>query len=95
VPRTSTSEVLSKAVGEEIAHARHVAGLTQVGLGQRMGTSGAYVAKVETGRANLTLGQLAVFANALGTGLEIHFPAIERETVKLRDPALLAQPRRA
>jgi hypothetical protein len=39
--------------------------------------TGPYVAKVEAGRANLTVGQLANFAMALGTGLEIVLPIPE------------------
>lgn len=78
--------MLSKAVGLEIAQARQSRGLTQAELGERLETSGAYVAKVETGRANLTLGQLAAFADALNAGLEVRLPLVERRRVKLRDP---------
>ena len=45
--------------------------------------------KVETGRANLTLGQLAAFADALNAGLDVQLPLIERQHVKLRDPHLM------
>jgi transcriptional regulator with XRE-family HTH domain len=76
---------VSKAVGEEIAKARRARGFTQTELGERLDTSGAYVAKVETGRANLTIGQLAAFADALNAGLVVQFPLIERRRVKLRD----------
>lgn len=86
MPRTASSSVVSKAVGEEIAKARRARGFTQTELGKRLDTSGAYVAKVETGRANLTIGQLAAFADALNTGLVVQMPLIERRRVKLRDP---------
>jgi transcriptional regulator with XRE-family HTH domain len=85
--------VVSKAVGEQIAAARRARGLTQAELGDRLGASGAYVAKVETGRANLTLGQLAAFADALNAGLDVRLPLIERRRVKLRDPRMTTQPR--
>jgi transcriptional regulator with XRE-family HTH domain len=85
VPRTATSSILSKAVGQEIAEARRARGLTQAELGARLDASGAYVAKVETGRANVTIGQLAAFADALGAGLEVRLPLFERRRVRLRD----------
>lgn len=85
--------MLSKAVGQEIKQARHARGLTQAEIGERLGASGAYVAKVETGRANLTLGQLAAFADALEAGLEIRLPLVERKRVQLRDPRLVDQKR--
>ncbi|HEV8686386.1 MAG TPA: helix-turn-helix transcriptional regulator [Gaiellaceae bacterium] len=85
--------MVSKAVGEQIAAARRARGLTQAELGDRLGASGAYVAKVETGRANLTLGQLAAFADALNAGLDVRLPLIERRRVKLRDPRMTTQPR--
>jgi transcriptional regulator with XRE-family HTH domain len=91
MPRTASSSVVSKAVGQEIAKARRARGLTQAELGERLDTSGAYVAKVETGRANLTLGQLAAFADALNAGLDVQLPLIERQRVKLRDPHLTLQ----
>lgn len=91
MPRTATSSVLSKAVGQEIAQTRRARGLTQSELGERLQTSGAYVAKVETGRANLTLGQLAAFADALSAGLDIRLPLVERRRVQLRDPRLVGQ----
>jgi transcriptional regulator with XRE-family HTH domain len=91
MPRTASSSVVSKAVGQEIAKARHARGLTQTELGERLDTSGAYIAKVETGRANLTLGQLAAFADALNAGLDVQLPLIERQRVKLRDPHLTLQ----
>jgi transcriptional regulator with XRE-family HTH domain len=91
MPRTASSSVVSKAVGQEIAKARHTRGLTQAELGERLDTSGAYVAKVETGRANLTLGQLAAFADALNAGLDVQLLLIERQRVKLRDPRMTIQ----
>jgi transcriptional regulator with XRE-family HTH domain len=91
MPRTASSSIVSKAVGQEIAKSRRARGLTQAELGERLDTSGAYVANVETGRANLTLGQLAAFADALNAGLVVQLPLIERQRVKLRDPHLTLQ----
>jgi transcriptional regulator with XRE-family HTH domain len=91
MPRTASSSVVSKAVGQEIAKTRRARGLTQAELGERLDTSGAYVAKVETGRANLTLGQLAAFADALSAGLVVQFALIERRSVKLLDPHTMLQ----
>jgi transcriptional regulator with XRE-family HTH domain len=93
VPRTANSSVVSKAVGQQIAETRRARGLTQAELGKRLDTSGAYIAKVETGRANLTLGQLAAFADALDAGLDVRLPLIERRQVTLRDPHLIARQR--
>lgn len=91
MPRTASSSVVSQAVGHEIAKARRARGLTQTKLGELLETSGAYVAKVETGRANLTIGQLAAFADALNAGLEVRLPLIDRRRVKLRDPRSLSR----
>lgn len=38
-----------------------------------------YIASLEAGRRNLTLGQLANIADALGRGLDITFPEVEAE----------------
>ena len=78
MPRTASSSVVSKAVGQQIAETRRARGITQAALGARLSASGPYVAKVESGRANLTLGQLAAFADALGAGLDVRMPLIER-----------------
>jgi repressor LexA len=72
---------MSKIVGEQIRAARLSAGLTQVELARRLEVSAPYVANVEAGRTNLTLGQLTNIATAMGVGLEIRFPAVDREPV--------------
>jgi len=38
-----------------------------------------YIASLEAGTRNLTLGQLANIADALGRGLDITFPQVEAE----------------
>lgn len=53
-------------------------GWTQEELAQRLGVTQSYVAKLESGRENLTLGQLAKVGKALGCRLRIEF--VEEET---------------
>jgi|GraSoiStandDraft_45_1057281.scaffolds.fasta_scaffold265112_2 transcriptional regulator with XRE-family HTH domain len=81
MPATATSEITAKAVGEEIRRARRELALTQRELAQRLGTSQAYVANVEAGRENVTLGKLAQLAAALGAGLEIRFAVVPRAEI--------------
>jgi transcriptional regulator with XRE-family HTH domain len=81
VPRTKTSTVYSKLVGREIRESRLTAKLTQAALARRLDVSASYIANVEAGRANLTVGQLSAIAAALGAALMIKLPLIERELV--------------
>lgn len=83
MPRTAASEVMAKQVGAQIRMARSQAGLNQRELGERLRASGSYIANVEAGRENLTVGQLANIAAALGSGLEISLPVPERERVEV------------
>ena len=85
MPQTRASQIASRQVGEAIRAARNAAGLTQAQLGDRLRCSGSYIANVEAGRENLTVGQLANFAAAMGAGLELSFPRPERETVRVPD----------
>jgi transcriptional regulator with XRE-family HTH domain len=73
MPRTATSEVHAKVVGRELKHARHALGLTQAQVAKGLGVSPSYVAAVEAGRRNLTLGQLANVANAMRLGVRVSF----------------------
>lgn len=70
---------MSKIVGEQIRTSRVEAGLTQAEVARRLRVSPPYVANVEAGRTNLTVGQLTNIATAMGVGLEIRFPTVERE----------------
>ena len=65
MPRTAASEIHSKLVGRELRRTRQELGLTQVQVAERLGVSASYIAAVEAGRRNLTLGQLANIANAI------------------------------
>lgn len=73
MPRTATSVVDAKAVGATLRRARMQQRLTQAEFAKRLGVSSAYVQKIEAGRANPTLGQLANVARALGRTLNIEF----------------------
>lgn len=78
------SDATSARVGLEMRRARIEQGLSQAELARRMGVKAPYVAGLEAGTRNLTLGQLANIADALGRGLDITFPAVLAE---FRDPS--------
>jgi transcriptional regulator with XRE-family HTH domain len=73
MPRTAVSEIHAKAVGREIKATRNELRLTQAQVAERLGASASYVAAVEAGRHNLTLGQLANIANAMRLGVRVAF----------------------
>jgi transcriptional regulator with XRE-family HTH domain len=73
MPRTATSTIDAKVVGASLRRARMQQDLTQAELAKRLSVSGAYVQKIEAGRANPTLGQLANVARALGRTLSVEF----------------------
>ena len=83
MPKTAISEVAAKVVGRNIRMARSELGVTQAELASRMNVNPTYVSNVEAGRVNLTVGQLANIAEALGTGLDVRFPVLDREPVRL------------
>jgi transcriptional regulator with XRE-family HTH domain len=87
MPRTQTSELAAQLVGDEIRRARKAAGLTQTELAKRLDLTTPYVSNVEAGRVNLTVGQLARFADALGSDLQLHLPPIEIPTPAIEVPA--------
>jgi transcriptional regulator with XRE-family HTH domain len=76
-----------KVVGRNIREARLEVGLTQAALAERMGVNPTYVTNVEAGRVNLTVGQLANIAGALGTGLEVRLPVLSSEPVRFDSAA--------
>lgn len=73
MPRTATSTIDAKIVGVRLRDVRLEEGLTQAALAERLEVSPAYVQKLESGRANPTLGQLANLAAALERELEVDF----------------------
>ena len=74
MPSTETSDLYSRLVGERLRDARKAMGLTQREVAERLGIGPSAVARIETGRENLTIGRLARVAGALGVGLDIQFP---------------------
>jgi putative transcriptional regulator len=86
MPRTQTSDIAARVVGDELRRARKDAGLTQGQLADRLGLSPPYISNVESGRVNLTLGQLARFADALGADLQVRLPRIEIPVAEIELP---------
>jgi transcriptional regulator with XRE-family HTH domain len=89
MPRTATSAVDAQALGAALRQARTQQRLTQAELGNRLGVSSAYVQKIEAGRANPTLGQLANVARALGRTLNVKFEPAPEPVDPLADYAAL------
>lgn len=87
VPRTASSDIASKIVGQEIREVRLALGLSQAVVAERLAVTPGYIASVEAGRYNLTIGQLMNFATALQVELEIKL------TVPKEDEAILVAPR--
>jgi transcriptional regulator with XRE-family HTH domain len=79
MPRTHMSDATSARVGREVRRTRAEIAISQAELARRMGVKPSYVASLEAGARNLTLGQLANIADALGRGLDITFPEVESE----------------
>lgn len=73
MPRTTTSTIDAKIVGAKLRQARLEEGLTQAAVAERLQVSAAYVQKLEAGKANPTLGQLATVASALDRSLNVEF----------------------
>jgi transcriptional regulator with XRE-family HTH domain len=55
-----------------------------------MGVKPPYIAGLEAGTRNLTLGQLANIADALGRGLDISFPVVAAEYRQASTPHRIA-----
>jgi transcriptional regulator with XRE-family HTH domain len=79
MPRTSYSAIHSKAVGSRLKSTRQTLGISQTELARRLKVRQPYVAAIEAGRVNLTIGQLGVLASALGVGFDIDFKIPVRE----------------
>jgi transcriptional regulator with XRE-family HTH domain len=84
MPKTKSSSVSSKVVGEELRRTRLAAGLSQADVARRLNVSPPYIANIEAGRGNMTIGQLTSIASALGAGLEIRFPLVGRDKLEIR-----------
>jgi transcriptional regulator with XRE-family HTH domain len=87
VPRTSTSDLASQVVGEQLRAARIEMGLKQSEVAQRIGASAPYVSNVEAGRVNLTIGQVFRIADAIGVTVDLVMrPADVEEDFELPAP---------
>ncbi len=90
MPRTAVSEIHAKVVGRELRATRHALGLTQAELARRLEVSPSYVASVEAGGRNLTLGQLANIANAMRLGIDVTFVRPNGRPVRTRSRSAAA-----
>jgi transcriptional regulator with XRE-family HTH domain len=86
MPRTAASDITARIVGQEVRRARKAAGLTQADVAARLETSPTYVTNVEAGRLNLTLGQLARVASAIGAELQVSLPLVTFESSRVVEP---------
>jgi transcriptional regulator with XRE-family HTH domain len=84
MPRTVSSDLASRLVGEAVRRTRIDAGLTQAELAARINASASYITNIEAGRVNVTIGQLAHIADALGAGLTVDLPLIGGEPIVIR-----------
>ena len=82
MPKTATSDPDAREAGAALRQARTALDLTQAQLAERLQVSPAYIQKLEGGRANPTVGQLANVARALGMGLNVSFESLP----ETRDP---------
>ena len=83
MPRTASSDLASRLVGEAVRRARIAADLTQAELAGRIDASASYITNLEAGRSNVTVGQLAHIADALGAGLEIALPLLHGQPIRI------------
>lgn len=90
MPRTTTSALGSHLAGIAVRSARTRLRLTQAELAARLGASGPYVANIEAGRENLTVGQLAAIADVLGCELNVGFAIPDAFEVALGEAPRIA-----
>lgn len=88
MPRTVASDLTSALAGDEIRRARLAARLTQADVANRLDLNASYVSNVEAGRVNLTLGQLARIADAIGCDLRVALAPIEITATSVTLPSL-------
>jgi transcriptional regulator with XRE-family HTH domain len=86
MPRTAASDPAARNVGREVRRARLAAGLTQSALASELGTNSSYVANLEAGRLNLTVGQLARVAGAIGADLEVSLASLDVVPTAVAEP---------
>jgi transcriptional regulator with XRE-family HTH domain len=79
MPRTTSSIAYSEMVGAVLRARRIEAGLTQTQVGERLDVSQSYVNRMESGRINMTIGQLGRVCEALGATLRVRLDVPERD----------------
>lgn len=84
MPRTTTSAAVAKQVGSALRQARTSQDMTQAEVARRLNVSASYIANLEAGRENPTVGQLANLAAGVGGVIDIRFAFFERERISLR-----------
>ena len=87
MPRTVASDLTAALVGDEIRRARLAARLTQAEVADRLELNASYVSNVEAGRVNLTIGQLARIADAIGCDLTLGLAPIEIAATSVTIPS--------
>jgi transcriptional regulator with XRE-family HTH domain len=88
MPRTVASDITARMIGQEVRRARLEAGLKQTDVGERLQASATYIANIEAGRVNLTIGQLTRVAAALGADLQVSLPLVDIAPAQVEEPAL-------
>jgi len=79
MPRTSSSVEYSEMIGAVLRARRIEAGLTQAQVGERLDVGQSYINRVETGRINMTIGQLGRLCEALDATLRVRLDVPERD----------------
>lgn len=83
MPRTRTSEAAQALIGSVVRRARDERHLTQRELAAALEVHPSYVANLERGRVNLTIGQLANIAETLNMGLELNLPPLPEGPIRI------------
>jgi transcriptional regulator with XRE-family HTH domain len=73
---------LDRAIGARIRERRHLLGLTQAELAERVGVARRQIHKYEAGTDGLTAGQLYVIAQVLGVEPSYFFDGSRRATAR-------------
>jgi len=77
MPRTTSSIAYSEMIGAVLRARRVEAGLTQAQVGERLDVGQSYINRMETGRINMTIGQLGRVCEALGGTLRVRLDVPE------------------
>lgn len=88
MPRTTSSAGANQYVGTQLRRRREAMQISQAELASRLEVSGAYVQKVEAGGANMTVGQLTRFAEALDSFVVLEIAPLPQSDLDFLTPAL-------